>query len=319
MLHLSYTSANAYNHCPLFFRCKYHDRLPERPRGEFNLGNALHAAFEFFYKGSEPPTLDAFLDAYASEWESVGFKTKEDEQSAFKAGEGWLRGYHAKFSAGYRRPLYVEHKFEVDLGDIAIMGAIDRVDRMQDGKLEIIDYKSGDVTPEEVKANLQLGIYQIAMEEEMDADIGKLTIFHIPTLTAMSSPPRSEEEMKAIGVEMARIAKGVRRKYFEPKRSDWCPCDYASLCPFYRHLYSITHAGSKLIDLRGICEKVDAYAENILSGKGIDNSVAVEGEIRRFMHANDLRRVYGLKFALELKENRLLAEEITQMERDEIL
>jgi hypothetical protein len=37
------------------------------------------------------------------------------------------------------------------------------------------------------------------------------------------------------------------------------------------------------------------------------------------MHANDILRVYGSRYGIELRENRLVAEEITQAERDEMV
>jgi len=319
MMPLSYTAATAYLHCPFYFKGRYFDRLPERPRGEFNLGNALHAALEFFHRGSEPPTLDALIDRYLSEWGSAGFRSKEQEKEMFKAGEGWLRGYHAKYSTGYRRPLYVEHRFRIDIEGVEVLGGIDRVDRMEDGKLEVIDYKSGDVSPEEVRTNLQLGLYQLGLQEDLGAEVGRLTIFHIPTLTPLSSPPRTDDEIKAIKAEVLRVARGIRARRFEPKRNDWCPCDYASICPYYKHLYAITHAGSKLVDLRGICDEVDALAAHMISNQEIGDAAKAEGDVRKFLHANDILRVYGSRYGIELRENRLVAEEITQAERDEMV
>jgi RecB family exonuclease len=319
MLHLSYSSVETYQHCPLSYKFKYHDRLPEKPRGEFTLGNALHSALEFFYRGVEPPSLDELLEKYSSSWVSAGFRTREEEKTMFTLGAGWLKEFYLRFSGAYKKPIHVEYRFELEVEDFLLIGAIDRIDRLPDGNVEIIDYKSGDVARSDLDFNLQLGIYQLAVEKALGLNVERLTIFHIPTLTPFSSPPLTGEKLSEILKKISSVAAGIRKKRFGPVRNEWCPCDHASLCPYYRHLYAIMHPEGRPVDMCKVCNLVDRYAEWALNRKPLDNPDAISAEIRRFIHSYDLRRVYGMRYALEPRGNAFHVEEITPAEREGIM
>lgn len=327
MRSLSYTSISAYLRCPLYFKHRYISRLPERPRGEYILGNSLHAALEFFYSGEEAPTLDAFLDMYRSNWVSEGFMSPEQEDEMFRAGERWLRAFHSRSAHDYVRPLYVERRFEVELDGVILRGTIDRVDRLKDGGIEVVDYKSGEVSLHDAETSLQLSIYQYAAAELSGRPVRRLTLFHIPTMTRYSVPSRTDREIQALRLEIQNVVRGISRRRFEPRRNERCPCDYAGTCTFYRHLYLITRKRETLPDMGFISGQVDAYSEMLLEGECMKSPPAperealmrgMESEFRRFMHSYGFARIYGSRFALELKGGSFIAEEITPREREEI-
>jgi RecB family exonuclease len=61
-------------------------------------------------------------------------------------------------------------EFNLSINNQLIRGSIDRVDRLDDGTLEIVDFKTGTHrSPEELRADLQLPIYALAASELLGA------------------------------------------------------------------------------------------------------------------------------------------------------
>ena len=55
-----------YNECPLRYKLKYVDNIPEKPKHFFSFGQSVHKALEFFYtvKALPAPTLAELLESY---------------------------------------------------------------------------------------------------------------------------------------------------------------------------------------------------------------------------------------------------------------
>ena len=67
---------------------------------------------------------------------------------------------------GQRPATYAELEFNLSINNQLIRGSIDRVDRLDDGTLEIVDFKTGKHrSSEELRADLQLPIYALAASE----------------------------------------------------------------------------------------------------------------------------------------------------------
>ena len=84
--------------------------------------------------------------------------------------------------------LAIEFPFQFYLNKLKVGGRIDRIDKLPDGRLEIIDYKTGNNIPDErkIKDDFQLSFYALGATEVKDAVIGNkmpeeilLTLFYI--------------------------------------------------------------------------------------------------------------------------------------------
>ena len=78
--YLSYSAVRTFQSCPLKYRFRYVDGLPEEcVSSALVFGSAIHAAVEFFYQqqlaGEEPPDLDSLLDVYQQSWQDRGENT----------------------------------------------------------------------------------------------------------------------------------------------------------------------------------------------------------------------------------------------------
>jgi superfamily I DNA/RNA helicase/RecB family exonuclease len=78
-----------------------------------------------------------------------------------------LAEYAARARRQGRTLVAVEQDVEVRLGELVVRGQVDRLERDADGRLVVVDLKTGKSKPTNAEAerNPQLGVYQVAVEE----------------------------------------------------------------------------------------------------------------------------------------------------------
>ena len=79
---------------------------------------------------------------------------------------GRLAEYYRRAEAEGRQLTDVERQVSVQIGRAVVSGRVDRLERTADGAQYIVDLKTGrtPVSDEEVAANPQLGVYQLAIQ-----------------------------------------------------------------------------------------------------------------------------------------------------------
>ena len=129
-----------------------------------------------------------------------------------------------------------EEKFSFDIEQITIAGAIDRIDRENEG-ISIVDYKTSK-TSSSAKSSLQLAIYCMYLTQLNDKLIGGLpNKASLYFLRDNEKPVRehtfSSLELKVVEKKIKDVANGIRNKEFEAKKGKHCDwCDYKDLlCP----------------------------------------------------------------------------------------
>jgi len=82
--------------------------------------------------------------------------------AVFEEGLGILRSFvRRQGHLDHQDVLAIEKRFELSIGPFTVLGFIDRVDRVDDETVEVIDYKTNRMlfTREEVDASLQMSLY----------------------------------------------------------------------------------------------------------------------------------------------------------------
>lgn len=140
-------------------------RLPDEPTSATEIGSILHSVLERFHErhpsftGSAPDP-DAVTDELhalrAELWVADRFAGAAISDAAARAADAALTAY-ARFLATYalQHPFTVERheeKVQIPAGDHAIIGRLDRLDRLSDGTTAVIDYKKGSAKASPVKA-----------------------------------------------------------------------------------------------------------------------------------------------------------------------
>jgi putative RecB family exonuclease len=226
--------------CPLKYKLKYVDGLKEKPKPYLSFGSSLHLALEFMYSHKPfPPTLNQVLKHYEDNWISDGYASSEEEEGYFAYGRRILTEYYEKHVKDLKSPMAVEYLFNLKVEDIPVTGFIDRVDKIEEEKAEIIDYKSGKrgFTQAQVAENEQLTFYQWAVEESLRIPVGKLTLYHLPSQTPVSVGARPQERLDELKGKVLMVAHLIEKGEFEPRRNRFCPCDFGDHCPLFEHMF----------------------------------------------------------------------------------
>lgn len=131
-------------------------------------GSAVHKVLEAWMKEDEcdparlRPRAEAFLQGA-----SAHPLMRALWQPRLLEAIDWIAGEMAKNRAGGRRPLAAEAKGKCEIGGVSLYGEADRIDRLADGSLAIVDYKTG--MPPGAKAvaegySMQLGLLGLIAE-----------------------------------------------------------------------------------------------------------------------------------------------------------
>ncbi len=238
---LSHSSIAMYLDCPLKYKLVYVDGLETEEKFYFSFGSSLHKALAFFYdvKVLHPPSLEDLLKFYKDNWEKEGYENENQEKEYFEYGKQILTEFYNKHIKDYHLPFAVERRFNFSVEGIPVIGYIDRVEKLPSERVEIVDYKSGKSLFEldQLRKDSQLSMYQMAMEEAFGLEVERLTLYHLRSQTPFSIGPHSREQIEVMRRHIVEVAEAIQKQEFEPKRGNYCPCEFPQFCPYYRHQY----------------------------------------------------------------------------------
>lgn len=182
-LRLSYSSLNAYDHCPRCFWIARELGIDSGLSPELLLGNAVHETLERHFKAVRG--LESGESTVAAPEIELSARTVRrvllsrmpahmpPDPELLDRAESMVRMAIAEMHEPNAQILEIERRFEIpyrteDAPTVThtITGKIDRLDQLPDGTLRIVDYKTGQPraglrTPE--KKDPQLGIYAMAL------------------------------------------------------------------------------------------------------------------------------------------------------------
>jgi len=229
---------STYRECPMKWKIKYVDKVPEKPKKHFSLGSSVHSALEKMYRVDACPHVDLVLAELDAEWISAGYRDAKEEAKYKAEAVRMLRAFHAAEPPHWRRPLAVEAEFSFRVNHVEVRGFIDRVDLEPDGTLTVVDYKTGrELEPGRAEEDDQLTMYQLACGALFpDIPVGLLAFCHVPTASWQRCGPRPPERLRALEAEVvathAAIVRGEFRERPSAQSCQWC--DYKALCPAWR-------------------------------------------------------------------------------------
>jgi RecB family exonuclease len=172
--YFSCSRISTFRKCPRSFEFSYVQCLPQAFETiEKHMGSAVHEVFEWVYheleEGRSPKGREVEA-CYREIWSNLDIASarivKKDlgADDYFKAGLEMALGYlHRSILTETGKTLHIEHAFDYDLGGGRLYhGIIDRVTRLADGTLRLVDYKTGRSLPD-VHRDLQLRSYCLPM------------------------------------------------------------------------------------------------------------------------------------------------------------
>lgn len=169
--YISYSQLDSFTTCPLQYKYRYVVKIPVPPSAALAFGDTLHQTVHDFYirvKAGETPLVDDLVSIYKQKWISRGYANISYENAMKKHGEELLVGFYQHAYVPRSVPQDLEQPFRIKITPMLKLGGkIDRIDKREDGKIEIIDYKTGQSTRmKDVTKDLQLSAYAMAATDQ---------------------------------------------------------------------------------------------------------------------------------------------------------
>lgn len=247
--HFSFSQLEIYSTCPLKYKFANILRIPtDVDRANLIFGQLIHRTLYHFLKPLEETeqgslftkevekelTEENLKKLYNYYWTEEGYRSPEERQAYYERGLTCLRNFWKDWQEQRGSTIvYLEKKFTYKLGGRVIKGTIDRVDRLPDGTLEIIDYKTGTVKEAlPADSKIQLSLYQLVLEDLFGVKVSRLTYYYLEGPKRLSFTVKPEFLNKVRQEALAKIT-AISEGKFPPAPGLVCSfCDYNKICPY---------------------------------------------------------------------------------------
>jgi putative RecB family exonuclease len=241
----SHSRIGLFDQCPLAYRYRYVDDVPDAfTTIEQHLGQVVHDVLEQAYAERSrggPVDVSWMTAAYERLWRSPDLASYRVVKRGAMAddyraeGLAMVASYHERiFAADTSETVGLEHRFllalDADSGH-AWAGVIDRLARLADGGLRIIDYKTGKSVPDP-RTDGQLQSYALHVLAEHRVERVELCIEGLRTGTTLTAPFPAAQAGEVRGRLLARIAEIEAASSWPARPSmlcDWCA--FNVICP----------------------------------------------------------------------------------------
>src|ERR1700761_3270810 len=249
---LSPSRAADFKQCPLLYRFRAIDRLPEAPSPAQLRGSVVHAALQQLYAlppGQRGPDTaiglvgPAWDQVIAAEADPAGGLDPAQRTQLLEEARALLAGYYRLEDPTRFEPQACEERVEVELADGTLLrGFIDRIDVAPTGELRVVDYKTGKAPPAaralaEFKAMFQMKFYAVALLRTRGVPPTRLRLIYLADGQVLDYSPDLDELLRFDKTLMAMwraIQPAGQTGDFRPSQSrlcDWCP--HHEYCPVF--------------------------------------------------------------------------------------
>jgi putative RecB family exonuclease len=251
---LSPSRAGDFMTCPLLYRFRTIDRLPEQPSPDAVRGTVVHKVLEdLFDLPAARRTPDQARDMLVPAWEQL-LAAEPEIGELFAAPEGdlgvpdvaaWLKSCRDVLDRYFtledprrlepaERELYVEALLDSRL---LLRGFVDRIDVAPDGAIRVVDYKTGRSPAEmfEAKALFQMKFYALVLWRMRGVVPAMLQLIYLGNGEMLRYVP-DEGDLIATERKVEAVWQAIRRAEesgdWRPRRSRLCDwCSYQAICP----------------------------------------------------------------------------------------
>jgi putative RecB family exonuclease len=246
---LSPSRAGDFMTCPLLYRYRTIDKIPEPPSPAATRGTVVHKVLEDLFDLPAPErTPDRAREMIVPAWEAL--LEISPEVAEMFGGEGpdvasWLVSCrevldrYVELEDPQRlepaeRELYVETLLDSKL---LLRGFVDRIDVAPDGRIRVVDYKTGSSVSErfEAKALFQMKFYALVIWRTRGVIPAMLQLVYLGNGEILRYSP-DERDLLATERKVEALWAAIRTAQltgdWRPNKSRLCDwCSFQSLCP----------------------------------------------------------------------------------------
>ncbi|MEV5949484.1 RecB family exonuclease [Streptomyces sp. NPDC051993] len=248
---LSPSRANDFMQCPLLYRFRVIDKLPEKPSEAATRGTLVHAVLERLFddpaaertapraKAMIPGQWDRLLES-KPELTELFAEDAEGERLAQWLGEAerlverWFSLEDPTRLEPVEREFFVETELESGL---RLRGVIDRVDVAPTGEVRIVDYKTGKAPrPQYAEdALFQMKFYALVVWRLKQVVPRRLQLVYLGSGDVLTYDP-AEADLLQVERKLLALWEAIR---LATETGDWRPrptklcgwCDHQAVCP----------------------------------------------------------------------------------------
>lgn len=245
---LSPSRASDFKTCPLLYRFRSIDRLPQRPTQAATRGTLVHAVLERLFDLAPGQRTPAAATALVEpEWERLLaaepvlgelFTAPEQVAPWLESAVAMLDGYFTLEDPNRLAPAEREQLVEVVLeSGLRLRGFVDRLDVAPSGDIRVVDYKTGAAPREafEGKALFQLKFYALVIWRTRGVVPRQLRLLYLGDREVLDYAPDADELIRferTVQALWAAIDRATTAREFRPHRTKLCGwCDHQAICP----------------------------------------------------------------------------------------
>jgi putative RecB family exonuclease len=247
---LSPSRAGDFLACPLLYRYRVIDRLPEPPSAAAARGTLVHAVLErLFDEPAAERTPETARALLAPQWERLiaeepelaGLFSDDDERSAWlREASDMVDRYFTLEDPTRLEPRHREHAVEAFLeSGLLLRGYIDRLDVRADGEIRIVDYKTGTAPREEYEAQalFQMKFYAVVLWLTQRRVPKLLQLIYLGNGEIVRYAP-DESDLRATVRKIDALWRAIERARatgdWRPRQSKLCNwCAHQAICPAF--------------------------------------------------------------------------------------
>jgi DNA helicase II / ATP-dependent DNA helicase PcrA len=232
---LSASAVETYETCPLQFKFEREWRLAREVHAAMQYGAAMHRVLRTYYdaiRASRPRTDDQLMQQFRDDLTSSGIEDDYQQELYLRQGEEQLKEFLGTARSIPVEVLHTEEWFDIDMAGTKVAGRIDRIDRLADGSVAIVDYKTGKArSQEDADESLQLSIYAMAAHQKWGYQVGALVFHNLEDNVAVTSK-RDDFQLERARERVQTVADGIASGNFGAKTGFHCSfCAFRGLCP----------------------------------------------------------------------------------------